>query len=73
MPAAARDGALVQPDWNVRLAGEMCWVRRTGGQVHRIIVGNARSFSLGASTFDLGQATPFAEFTAHHGNLERVR
>lgn len=47
-PSAAKADALVQKDWDVRLSGELCFVRRgADGKVRRIALSRSQSVKVG--------------------------
>ena len=62
-PSSTAKSALVQPDWKVRLEGELCWLRRNSkGALERAIVCRAASLRAGQLTVKCASATGFFEF-----------
>ena len=61
-PSRAADGALVQKDWQLRLDGELCMVRRNAaGKVSRIVLCRGKSLGVGKISLTLKDGAEFVE------------
>jgi hypothetical protein len=61
-PAPASEGILVQPDWNVRLEGQLCWIRKhANGEVERFAFAKSRSLQIGDRKFENKDNSQFTE------------
>jgi hypothetical protein len=59
-PAFSDTKVLVQPDWGLRLEGELCWVRkRADNSVEKMVLCNGKSAKIGDTVLE--QHAPFTE------------
>ena len=60
---AATANVYVQPDWNVQLNGEMCWIRKTTkGKVERVVLCHAPTVAIGNKQFPSKPGEQFTDF-----------
>ncbi|MDB6026471.1 MAG: hypothetical protein JWM68_2694 [Verrucomicrobiales bacterium] len=51
-----------QPDWNVELDGQVCWIRKTAkGKIERIALSHSRSVKIGNKSYDANAKSDFTE------------
>jgi hypothetical protein len=61
-PSLSSNHLLVQPDWNVRLEGELCWLRKSAkNKIERIAFARASSLKIGEQTFRPEKNADFTE------------
>jgi hypothetical protein len=59
---ASGGGAFNQPDWDVELDGEMCWVRKNAkGKIERVALSKGRSLQVGKAMFSTKPGSDFTE------------
>ena len=69
-PVYSEHNALVQKDWNLRLQGEMCWVRRgRDGSIERIALCRGRSMAVGNVSVEMKAQTEFVELDMRPGRI----
>jgi len=67
-PAFSKHNALIQKDWNLRLEGELCWVRRgRDGSIERIALCRGRSVAVGNVSVEMKAETDLVELDMRRG------
>ena len=62
VPSRSRDHILIQPDWQVQLDGELCWIRKTArNKVERIAWARSKFVQIGQKIFQAEEGNDFAE------------
>jgi len=71
---APASGGVVQPEWKLRLEGEMGWVRRdAAGNVERVALCKGRAVCAGDLEIELKECVDFVEFSVDGGKVEVER
>ena len=61
-PANASESVVVQPDWNVRLEGQLCWIRKDSkGKLARLAFAKGRWLQVGDRKFESKGNSQFTE------------
>lgn len=60
--SAVKNEILIQPDWSVRLDGELCWIRNTAqNKIEQIALARAKSVTVGKEVFSAKENAGFTE------------
>ena len=66
----SKESKMVQPDWDVQLEGELCWIRKgPKDKVERVALARARSVEIGKVVLKLEKEADFIEFKRKGGRI----
>jgi hypothetical protein len=72
-PCLTTAGVLVQPDWDLRLEGELCVIRRdASGEVTGVALWNGKCVKIGDAVLELAEHTAFVEAVLSDGKATVV-